>query len=120
MTIRLPEAGKYDFQIKAMNQKFEIEQVPATHSFYYIGKQEEVGEEIMPVEDSDWTIPEQRVKPIQKKLPLHAEREPAKGLFGCALHSTHHGGVSLNFAQTVMGLLFLGLLLFFWRRDLNL
>jgi hypothetical protein len=103
----LSQTGKYEFQVKAMNRKFEIEEIPQSYEFYY---EAPVNEPTKVVKSSDWAKP---VKIEKKAADLKTERyeskEADKGAFGCSLNVP-----SENFVQSmwclILALLALGFL----------
>jgi hypothetical protein len=81
-SFHLKKSGKYEFQIKAMNQYFKIEHEPQTFEFYY---EEEVVEEAHQDKQAEWVVPEAPQKTVTKPvINPTVTRAKAKGAFGCS------------------------------------
>ncbi|MBN8555258.1 MAG: hypothetical protein J0L93_07430 [Deltaproteobacteria bacterium] len=78
----LTKPGKYEFLIKAMNRKYEIEKTPKVYEFYFQPREEAPQKNVKP---ADWAQP----MPVEKKSNVSTktsvkETESDKGAFGCA------------------------------------
>ncbi len=78
-TFWLDKPGFYDFQVKAMNQSFDVQQFASHAEIYYQPRKNELdSKEVISYDDSKPKMAESSTKPEVKKIS-------AGGFFGCSL-----------------------------------
>lgn len=109
----LVQAGRYDFEVKAMNSYFEIEPHPETFQFVVLARSHPVSPVVISSAAPKASDPSQSpAKP--KAAPAPVKQASAKGPFGCELRIIEAGSQTQHsnpFPQWLSGLLVVCLLM---------
>ena len=98
--LELPGFGDYEFQVKAMNSRFEIEPEPIRYRFSF---KSESKEDVTEVSPENWVTP--RFGGDPDAAPSMVKRAEEPGLFGCFLRGSLKGlGLGLFLWAIGMGM----------------